>query len=161
MCVCVSLHRILCHAMKDHIVRVANEADFILSKQRAEDVKQHAVFIVSSCNCSCFTIWKWFCAIYVFYCALCLFSPSYCRCLHLRVRISRFISTAFYPFLFFNSVQSSSAVHLAQQREEERQCDQLIAAAKHRDHAQALTLTNKIANILTNKLGAWGSDFSR
>uniref|UniRef100_H2YT40 BEACH domain-containing protein n=1 Tax=Ciona savignyi TaxID=51511 RepID=H2YT40_CIOSA len=92
--------RLLCHAMKDHVVRVANEADFILSKQRAEDVKRHAQF------------------------------------------------------------ESSSALFLAQQREEERQCDSLITAAKHRDHAQAHALKNRITNILTNKLGAWGSAFN-
>uniref|UniRef100_A0A672MMJ2 Neurobeachin n=1 Tax=Sinocyclocheilus grahami TaxID=75366 RepID=A0A672MMJ2_SINGR len=36
--------RLLCHAMKDHIVRVANEAEFILNRQRAEDVHKHAEF---------------------------------------------------------------------------------------------------------------------
>jgi len=92
--------RILCHAMKEHLVRVANEAEFILSKQKAEDVKLHAQF------------------------------------------------------------QSSNAVHTSQQREEDRQCDQLIMAAKHRDHMQARLLVNRITNILTNKQGAWGSDFN-
>lgn len=38
--------RLLCHAMKDHIVRVANEAEFILNRQRAEDVHKHAEFEV-------------------------------------------------------------------------------------------------------------------
>ena len=42
---CVST-RLLCHAMKDHIVRVANEAEFILNRQRAEDVHKHAEFEV-------------------------------------------------------------------------------------------------------------------
>ena len=36
--------RLLSHASKDHIVRVANEADFILNRLRAEDVKKHAEF---------------------------------------------------------------------------------------------------------------------
>ncbi|XP_057206773.1 neurobeachin isoform X2 [Triplophysa rosa] len=36
--------RLLCHAMKDHIVRVANEAEFILNRQRAEDVHKHSEF---------------------------------------------------------------------------------------------------------------------
>lgn len=36
--------RLLAHASKDHIVRVANEADFILNRLRAEDVKKHAEF---------------------------------------------------------------------------------------------------------------------
>lgn len=40
--------RLLCHAMKDHIVRVANEAEFILNRQRAEDVHKHAEFEVQS-----------------------------------------------------------------------------------------------------------------
>lgn len=32
--------------MKDHLVRVANEAEFILSRQRAEDIHKHAEFEV-------------------------------------------------------------------------------------------------------------------
>lgn len=40
--------RLLCHAMKDHIVRVANEAEFILNRQRAEDVHKHAEFEVNA-----------------------------------------------------------------------------------------------------------------
>ena len=32
--------RLLSHAMKDHIVRVANEAEYILNRMRAEDVLQ-------------------------------------------------------------------------------------------------------------------------
>jgi hypothetical protein len=36
--------RLLAHASKDHIVRVANEADFILNRMRADDVKKHADF---------------------------------------------------------------------------------------------------------------------
>ena len=38
--------RLLSHAMKDHIVRVANEAEFILNRMRAEDVVKHADFEV-------------------------------------------------------------------------------------------------------------------
>lgn len=38
--------RLLSHTMKDHLVRVANEAEFILSRQRAEDVHKHAEFEV-------------------------------------------------------------------------------------------------------------------
>ena len=36
--------RLLSHAMKDHIVRVANEAEFILNRMRADDVLKHAEF---------------------------------------------------------------------------------------------------------------------
>ncbi|CAF93903.1 unnamed protein product, partial [Tetraodon nigroviridis] len=36
--------RLLSHTMKDHLVRVANEAEFILSRQRTEDVHKHAEF---------------------------------------------------------------------------------------------------------------------
>lgn len=36
--------RLLCQTMKDHLVRVANEAEFILSRQRAEDIHRHADF---------------------------------------------------------------------------------------------------------------------
>uniref|UniRef100_A0A673HMB2 Lipopolysaccharide-responsive and beige-like anchor protein n=1 Tax=Sinocyclocheilus rhinocerous TaxID=307959 RepID=A0A673HMB2_9TELE len=35
---------LLSHTMKDHLVRVANEAEFILSRQRAEDIHKHAEF---------------------------------------------------------------------------------------------------------------------
>lgn len=40
--------RLLSHTMKDHLVRVANEAEFILSRQRTEDVHKHAEFEVRS-----------------------------------------------------------------------------------------------------------------
>ncbi|XP_049599067.1 neurobeachin a isoform X18 [Syngnathus scovelli] len=89
--------RLLCHAMKDHIVRVANEAEFILNRQRAEDVHKHAEF------------------------------------------------------------ESSCAQYAADRREEEKMCDHLIGAAKHRDHVTANQLKQKILNILTNKHGAWGT----
>ncbi|XP_075357040.1 lipopolysaccharide-responsive and beige-like anchor protein isoform X4 [Mycteria americana] len=36
--------RLLSQTMKDHLVRVANEAEFILSRQRAEDINHHAEF---------------------------------------------------------------------------------------------------------------------
>ncbi|KAF6084574.1 neurobeachin [Phyllostomus discolor] len=89
--------RLLCHAMKDHIVRVANEAEFILNRQRAEDVHKHAEF------------------------------------------------------------ESQCAQYAADRREEEKMCDHLIGAAKHRDHVTANQLKQKILNILTNKHGAWGA----
>uniref|UniRef100_A0A4W4FTK9 Neurobeachin n=1 Tax=Electrophorus electricus TaxID=8005 RepID=A0A4W4FTK9_ELEEL len=89
--------RLLCHAMKDHVVRVANEAEFILNRQRAEDVHKHAEF------------------------------------------------------------ESNCAQYAADRREEEKMCDHLIGAAKHRDHVTANQLKQKIVNILTNKHGAWGA----
>uniref|UniRef100_A0A3Q3EBE1 Neurobeachin n=1 Tax=Labrus bergylta TaxID=56723 RepID=A0A3Q3EBE1_9LABR len=89
--------RLLCHAMKDHIVRVANEAEFILNRQRAEDVHKHAEF------------------------------------------------------------ESNCAQYGADRKEEEKMCDHLISAAKHRDHVTANQLRQKIVNILTNKHGAWGT----
>nr|XP_032812267.1 neurobeachin-like isoform X5 [Petromyzon marinus] len=89
--------RLLCHAMKDHIVRVANEAEFILNRQRAEDVHKHAEF------------------------------------------------------------ESLCAQYAAERRDEEKMCDHLIGAAKHRDHVTANQLKQKIVNILTNKHGAWGN----
>uniref|UniRef100_A0A8C6PB25 Neurobeachin n=1 Tax=Nothobranchius furzeri TaxID=105023 RepID=A0A8C6PB25_NOTFU len=88
--------RLLCHAMKDHIVRVANEAEFILNRQRAEDVHKHAEF------------------------------------------------------------ESNCAQYAADKKGEEKMCDHLINAAKHRDHVTANQLKQKIVNILTNKHGAWG-----
>ena len=39
--------RLLSHAMKDHIVRVANEAEFILNRMRADDVLKHSEFEAS------------------------------------------------------------------------------------------------------------------
>uniref|UniRef100_A0A8C6P9K8 Neurobeachin n=1 Tax=Nothobranchius furzeri TaxID=105023 RepID=A0A8C6P9K8_NOTFU len=89
--------RLLCHAMKDHIVRVANEAEFILNRQRAEDVHKHAEF------------------------------------------------------------ESNCAQYAADKKGEEKMCDHLINAAKHRDHVTANQLKQKIVNILTNKHGAWGN----
>ena len=42
----MDIFRLLSHAMKDHIVRVANEAEFILNRMRADDVLKHADFEV-------------------------------------------------------------------------------------------------------------------
>uniref|UniRef100_A0A0N4Z1M8 BEACH-type PH domain-containing protein n=1 Tax=Parastrongyloides trichosuri TaxID=131310 RepID=A0A0N4Z1M8_PARTI len=36
--------RLMAHATRDHILRVANEAEFILNRLRAEDVSKHAAF---------------------------------------------------------------------------------------------------------------------
>ncbi|MGH0135614.1 UNVERIFIED_CONTAM: hypothetical protein FKN15_058219 [Acipenser sinensis] len=91
----VELVMLLCS--QDHIVRVANEAEFILNRQRAEDVHKHAEF------------------------------------------------------------ESNCAQYAADRREEEKMCDHLISAAKHRDHVTANQLKQKILNILTNKHGAWGT----
>lgn len=41
------MSRLLAHATRDHIVRVANEAEFILNRMRADDVQKHAEFEVS------------------------------------------------------------------------------------------------------------------
>ena len=38
--------RLLSHAVREHIVRVANEAEFILNRMRADDVHKHAEFQV-------------------------------------------------------------------------------------------------------------------
>lgn len=48
--------RLLSHAMKDHIVRVANEAEFILNRMRADDVLKHADFEVSDMR-ALFALW--------------------------------------------------------------------------------------------------------
>jgi len=40
----------LAHATRDHIVRVANEAEFILNRMRADDVQKHAEFEASCCH---------------------------------------------------------------------------------------------------------------
>ncbi|KAJ8932339.1 hypothetical protein NQ314_014703 [Rhamnusium bicolor] len=49
--------RLLSHAMKDHIVRVANEAEFILNRMRADDVLKHADFEVGE-ELNMFKNWK-------------------------------------------------------------------------------------------------------
>ena len=36
--------RLLAHATRDHLVRVANEAEFILKRMRADDVQKHMLF---------------------------------------------------------------------------------------------------------------------
>lgn len=51
------VHRLLAHATRDHIVRVANEADFILNRMRAEDVQRHAEFEVTLWNIVCFLMY--------------------------------------------------------------------------------------------------------
>ncbi|MFT7815131.1 lipopolysaccharide-responsive and beige-like anchor protein [Arapaima gigas] len=94
--------RLQSRAMKEHLVRVANEAEFILSRQRSDDVHKHAEF------------------------------------------------------------ESQSAQYSAERRSEEKVCDNLIRAARYRDHVTATQLINKILHILTDKHGAWGgSTFSR
>ncbi|XP_076995955.1 lipopolysaccharide-responsive and beige-like anchor protein isoform X2 [Tamandua tetradactyla] len=89
--------RLLSQTMKDHLVRVANEAEFILSRQKAEDIHRHAEF------------------------------------------------------------ESLCAQYSADKREDEKMCDNLIRAAKYRDHVTATQLIQKIINILTDKHGAWGN----
>lgn len=42
-----NVFRLLSHATRDHIVRVANEAEFILNRMRADDVQKHAEFEVT------------------------------------------------------------------------------------------------------------------
>lgn len=106
--------------MKDHIVRVANEAEFILNRQRAEDVHKHAEFEVIPQQLGLGGVYAWF-------------------------------------LLHSALLQSNCAQYAADRREEEKMCDHLISAAKHRDHVTANQLKQKILNILTNKHGAWGT----
>ncbi|KAE9554648.1 hypothetical protein FO519_002135 [Halicephalobus sp. NKZ332] len=42
--------RLMAHATRDHVLRVANEADFILNRLRAEDVSKHTSFDHESLN---------------------------------------------------------------------------------------------------------------
>lgn len=65
-------------------------------------------------------------------------------------------SLSLMKWMFFHS-QSQCAQYAADRREEEKMCDHLISAAKHRDHVTANQLKQKILNILTNKHGAWGA----
>lgn len=61
-----------------------------------------------------------------------------------------------FSFSFF-PLKSNCAQYAADRKEEEKMCDHLISAAKHRDHVTANQLKQKIVNILTNKHGAWGT----
>nr|XP_006812132.1 PREDICTED: neurobeachin-like [Saccoglossus kowalevskii] len=87
--------RLHSHATREHILRVSNEAEFILSRQRAEDVMKHAEF------------------------------------------------------------ESLCATSSVERKDEERLCDHLITAARHRDHMTANQVLQKILGILINKHGAW------
>ncbi|XP_065556860.1 neurobeachin-like isoform X3 [Artemia franciscana] len=89
--------RLLSHAMKDHIVRVANEAEFILNRMRADDVVKHSDFE-----------------------ALC-------------------------------------TTTLAERREEEGVCDQIIVAARRRDAALANRLVDRVSCLAMSRYGAWGN----
>lgn len=60
-------------------------------------------------------------------------------------------------FSIFKPSQSNCAQYAGERKEEEKMCDHLISAAKHRDHVTANQLKQKIVNILTNKHGAWGT----
>ena len=70
------------------------------------------------------------------------------------------VSLLFFPLPLLHLpslLQSNCAQYAADRREEEKMCDHLISAAKHRDHVTANQLKQKILNILTNKHGAWGT----
>lgn len=112
--------------MKDHIVRVANEAEFILNRMRADDVLKHADFEV------CFFLIVY---IYIYYIGCKEF------CYNDRTNLL---------------AQSQCAQTLLDRREEERMCDHLITAARRRDNVIASRLLEKVRNILSNKHGAWG-----
>lgn len=60
--------------MKDHIVRVANEAEFILNRQRAEDVHKHAEFEVNCLSVSfCLSVYM---CMYIHVC-VCMYMDIY------------------------------------------------------------------------------------
>lgn len=65
------------------------------------------------------------------------------------------------PLLSHLRDQANCAQYAADRREEEKMCDHLISATKHRDHATANQLKQKIVNILTNKQGAWGTTLAQ
>ncbi|RXN25584.1 lipopolysaccharide-responsive and beige-like anchor [Labeo rohita] len=119
--------RLLSHTMKDHLVRVANEAEFILSRQRAEDIHKHAEFEVSTLT----------------------HTPSHTP--SISISLGEFLSSDGQ-----HSPQSQSAQYASEKRDEEKMCDHLIRAAKYRDHVTSTQLIQKIVNILTDKHGAWG-----
>ena len=77
--------------------------------------------------------------------------------LHLLIASSFSVSVPCFSLLPPTLPQSNCAQYAADRREEEKMCDHLISAAKHRDHVTANQLKQKILNILTNKHGAWGT----
>lgn len=126
--------------MKDHIVRVANEAEFILNRMRADDVLKHADFEVPVLAflppCSSFL------PPYIIPCVV--------STIETRSEVGPTILTAIVPS------QTQCAQTLLDRREEERMCDHLITAARRRDNVIASRLLEKVRNILSNKHGAWG-----
>lgn len=74
-----------------------------------------------------------------------------------RFAFPPFVSPAVNSWRARSLLQSNCAQYAADRREEEKMCDHLISAAKHRDHVTANQLKQKILNILTNKHGAWGT----
>ncbi|KAJ7409171.1 hypothetical protein WISP_116325 [Willisornis vidua] len=126
--------RLLSQTMKDHLVRVANEAEFILSRQRAEDINRHAEFeptlIEDQNDLDKFAL------------------EIHNICLLDRIELSLLC-------------RSLCAQYSADKREEEKMCHHLITAAKYRDQVTATQLIQKIINILTDKHGAWGSSAPR
>lgn len=76
---------------------------------------------------------------------------------HLLIASSFSVSVPCFSLLHPALLQSNCAQYAADRREEEKMCDHLISAAKHRDHVTANQLKQKILNILTNKHGAWGT----
>lgn len=121
--------------MKDHIVRVANEAEFILNRMRADDVLKHADFEV-----------RFFLIIYIY----------------LFFKLIKTINVLDECMELYHNdrtnllAQSQCAQTLLDRREEERMCDHLITAARRRDNVIASRLLEKVRNILSNKHGAWG-----
>lgn len=116
--------------MKDHIVRVANEAEFILNRMRADDVLKHADFEVR-----------------ILYLILVF-----------KISIVNFNLFILYYILFdiYFFFQAHCALTTMERREEEKMCDHLITAARRRDSVVASRILDKICNILSNKHGAWG-----
>ncbi|RMC13664.1 hypothetical protein DUI87_08741 [Hirundo rustica rustica] len=131
--------RLLSQTMKEHLVRVANEAEFILSRQRAEDINRHAEFESSYLQPTLIEdqndLDKFALEIH----NICLLD---------RIELS----------LLWRSL---CAQYSADKREEEKMCHHLITAAKYRDQVTATQLIQKIINILTDKHGAWGSSAPR
>ncbi|KAH0510766.1 Lipopolysaccharide-responsive and beige-like anchor protein [Microtus ochrogaster] len=172
--------RLLSQTMKDHLVRVANEAEFILSRQRAEDIHRHAEFELSILDLSPLRHFATLVALPVVanegprFMLLILPKSSQGS---LPCGKSKVLQVQEAPHLGpGSSVQRSNvglclylhpspdegsmslcAQYSADKREEEKMCDHLIRAAKYRDHVTATQLIQKIINLLTDKHGAWGS----
>ena len=109
--------RLLSHAMKDHIVRVANEAEFILNRWISLSFHKRS----SSLN-------------------ICKISPWY------FLNILNICRMRADDVLKHSEFETSCTSNLSDRHEEERMCDHLISAARRRDAVLAGGVTRRLSS---------------